>query len=252
MKIEYFKWWSPQLGRDMELKVYGYYGKPVLVFPAMAGRFFDYEGFKMVDAVSGFIEAGKIKLFTVDSVDAESWSNKSAHPYDRGQRHEAYDRYITQEVVPFIHSNCGGDPQKILTTGCSMGGYHSANFFFRHPDQFDSVISLSGVFHLSEFVGDYMDDTIYLNSPLSYLPNLNDPWYLDQYRQSRIIICCGQGAWEERMIQDVLALKTILEAKGIPAWIDLWGNDVNHDWPWWRVMMPYFLDKLDLPGWSGG
>jgi len=246
MNIEYHKWWSPSLGQDMELKVYGYYGKPVLVFPAMAGRFYEYEDFKMIDAISGFINDGKVKVFTVDSIDGQSWANWSAHPADRARRHESYDHYILQEVVPFIRQHCGGSDQKTLATGCSMGAYHSANFFFRHPDAFDAMIALSGVYSLGSFIGDYLDDLVYFNSPLLYLPGLTDPWYLDRYRQSQIIICVGQGAWEDAMLADTYALKVILEGKDIPNWVDIWGHDVNHDWPWWRKMMPYFLEKLNL------
>ena len=251
MKTEYLKWWSPNLGQVMELKIYGYYGKPVIVFPAQGGRFYEYEDFKMVEAVQGFIDAGKIKLFTVDSIDNQSWANQHAHPADRGRRHEDYDRYITREVVPLVHQHCGSDSIKCITTGCSMGAYHSANFFFRHPDIFDTVISLSGLYHLRDFVGDYMDENVYFNSPLAYLPGLQDPWYLDQYRQCQIIICAGQGAWEDAMLADTRALKDILDSKGIPSWIDICGYDVNHDWPWWRKMMPYYLNHLNLPGWSG-
>jgi len=250
MKIEHHKWFSPSLGHDMELNVYGYFGKPVIVFPAQSGRFFDYQNFGMVDTISPFIEAGQIKIFTVDSIDNQSWANDTAHPSDRARRHEDYDAYITKEVVPFVRDNCNGDQSKLLTTGCSMGAYHAANFFFRRPDYFDSVIALSGLYQLGIFVGGYMDENIYFNSPLSYLPNLNDPWYIDQYRQSKIIICCGQGAWENAMLADTHAIKSILEAKGIPAWVDIWGYDVNHDWPWWQKMMPYFLDKLELPVYS--
>ena len=89
-----------------------------------------------------------------------------------------------------------------------------------------------------------MDETVYFNTPLAYLPNLNDSWYLDQYRQSQIVVCSGQGAWEDESLADTLSLKHILEMKNIPAWIDTWGMDVNHDWPWWRKMIPYFLDKI--------
>jgi len=252
MKLEYHKWWSPSLGQDMELKVYGFFGKPLLVFPAQGGRFYEYEDFKMVDAVADFIEAGQIKIITVDSVDNQSWANSNAHPADRGRRHASYDSYIIDEVVPFIRQNCGGYTGKMITTGCSMGAYHAANFFFRHPDVFDSVISLSGLYHLRDFVGDYMDSEVYFNSPLAYLPGLSDPWFLDQYRQSQIIICVGQGAWEDAMLADTRALQYILESKEIPCWIDIWGTDVNHDWPWWRKMMPYYLAHLNLPGWQGG
>ena len=246
MNIEYHKWWSPSLGHDMELKVYGWYGKPVVVFPAQGGRFYEYEDFKMIEAISGSIEAGKIKVFTVESLDNQSWANYNAHPADRARRHEDYDRYIVHELAPFIHQHCANTQEKFLVTGCSMGAYHAVNFFFRHPDVFDTVIALSGLYQLELFVGDYMDDNIYFNTPLAYLPNLNDPWFIDQYRQSKIIVCCGQGTWEEAMLADTYALKRILDDKGIPAWIDIWGQDVNHDWPWWRVMMPYFLSKIGL------
>lgn len=246
MQIEYHKWYSPNLGHDMELKVYGWYGKPMLVFPAQGGRFYEYEDFKMIDAIGNYIENGKIKVFTVDSIDNQSWANWNVHPADRARRHEDYDHYITREVTPFIIDHCKGSKQRLISTGVSMGAYHAANFFFRHPDIFDTTIALSGLFQLSMFVGDCTDENVYFNSPLYYLPNLDDPWYLDQYRQSRIIIVVGQGAWEDAMLEDARKLKSILDQKNIPHWLDIWGYDVNHDWNWWRLMMPYCLEKLSL------
>ncbi len=246
MHVEYHKWFSPNLGHEIELKVYGHYGKPVVVFPAQAGRFYEFEDFGMVAACQGMIDGGKFKIFTVDSLDSQTWANWNAHPADRARRHEDYDRYITQEVTPFIKNHCANSSRKFLATGVSMGGYHSANFFFRHPDIFDSLIAISGLYKLNHFIGDYMDDTVYFNSPLAYLSNLNDPWYLDQYRRSKIMICSGQGAWEDESFSDTLTLQQILTEREIPAWIDIWGQDVNHDWPWWRKMLPYFLEKVDL------
>lgn len=245
MNIEYHKWYSPVLNQDMELKIYGHNGKPVLVFPAQGGRFFEFEDFGMVDAVSRYIDSGRIQLFTVDSIDHQSWANWNVHPSARGHRHEDYDRYIIQEVVPFLrYKNPSG--KKPLATGCSMGGYHSGNFFFRHPDVFDAVIALSGLFQLRLFVGEHFDDNIYFNSPIHFLPELEDSWFLDQYRRAQIIICTGQGAWEEDMVADAKRMESILSAKQIPAWVDFWGNDVNHDWPWWRKQLPYFLEKMEL------
>ena len=250
MQIEYHKWFSPSLGHDMELKVYGYYGKPALVFPSQQGRFHDFEDWGMINTLSRFIESGQVKLFTVDSIDGQSWANFSAHPADRARRHQDYDRYIMGEVVPFMRQHSGNTDQKFMTTGVSMGAYHAANFLFRHPDLFDMVIALSGLFRLTHFIGDYMDDIVYFNTPLAYLPSMNDPWYLDQYRQSHIIVGVGQGAWEDEMLEDARTLKHILEQKDIPHWIDIWGHDVNHDWPWWHKMLPYFLETLELPAYS--
>lgn len=243
MNETYHKFWSPNLEQDMEFKSYGQAGKAVLVFPAQGGRFFEFEDFGMLDVVRPMIEAGQYQFFTVDSVDNQSWANGSVPPADRARRHESYDRYIVNEVVPFIRERCGADAL-LVSTGVSMGGYHSGNFFFRHPDVFDTLVSLSGLFQLSMFVGDYMDNNVYFNSPLHYLSALSDPWYLDRYRRSRIIICAGRGAWEEAMNADIARLRDVLAHKNIPAWIDLWGEDVNHDWPWWRKQLPYFLDKL--------
>jgi esterase/lipase superfamily enzyme len=247
MQIEYQKWFSPILGHDMELKVYGYFGKPVLVFPAQGGSFHEFEDFGMINVLSPFIEAGQIKIFTVNSLDGQTWSNWQAHPADRARRHQDYDRYIVEEVAPFMRRHCGGTDQKFLTTGVSMGAYHAVNFFFRHPDVFDTVIALSGLYQLSYFIGDYMDENVYFNTPLAYLPELEDPWYIDQYRQSKIIVAAGQGAFEDEMLADTRALKQILDRKEIPNWIDIWGGDVNHDWPWWHKMLPYFLSSLNLP-----
>lgn len=240
MKKEYHRWFSPSLGKDMELYVYGHAGKPVLVFPSSGGSFYEFEDFGMVGAVERFIEDGRIILFTVGSADNESWLNTSVHPAERARRHNDYDAYIIQEVAPFIYNISGrGD---LLATGCSLGGYHAMNFFLRHPDVFNAVIALSGCYQLSYFVGDYCDDNVYFNSPLLYLPNCNDPWFIDRYRNSQIIACCGRGAWEDEMIHDTGELDRIFKAKAIPAWCDFWGTDVNHDWNWWRVQLPYFLD----------
>jgi esterase/lipase superfamily enzyme len=244
MKVEYHRWWSPNLNQDMELKVYGHWGKAVVVFPSSNGRFYQYEDFGMVEACQPFINEGKIKLFTVDSIDEQSWFNEGAHPADRARRHNDYDRYIVEEVKPFIQAQ-GNASDACLATGCSLGAYHSANFFFRHPEMFDAVIALSGLYSLAFSVGEYMDDNVYFNSPLAYLPNLQDEWYLERYRKSQIIICSGQGAWENG-VEEARAVKDILEAKGVPCWLDLWGHDVNHDWPWWRKQMPYHLGHLGL------
>jgi len=243
MNIEYHHWWSPHLGQEMELKVYGHAGKPVLVFPAMCGRFFEFEDFKMIDATWQLIDGGNVQFVTVDSIDSQSWANWGAHPADKARRHEDYDRYITREVLPFVHKRAG-EAVKMTTTGCSMGGYHACNFFFRHPDLFYGMISLSGLSSPRMFVGDYMDDNVYFNAPLHFLPNLTDPDTLALMREADIVICTGQGAWEEDMMADARAMRDILEEKDIPAWVDFWGYDVNHDWPWWRKQLPHFLSQL--------
>jgi esterase/lipase superfamily enzyme len=247
MHTEYHKWWSENLDKDMELKVYGHYGKPFIVFPSSKGRFFDFKNMGMVDAISYFIDSGKIKLFAVDSVDEESWYNFSLLPGDRNARHEDYDKYIVNEVVPFIREHCHSPEEKMMTTGCSMGAYHALNFFLKHPDVFEGTIALSGLYRLdrNEFgLPAHEIPYVYYNSPLNYLMGLDNSKYLDHYRESTIIVCTGQGAWEDEALADTRALDRLFREKNVPAWIDYWGYDVNHDWPWWYKQMNYYLGHL--------
>lgn len=248
MKEEYFKEYSSCLNRDMEFKVYGHTGKPVLVFPPGCGRFWHYEYHGMVNICAPYIDAGRIQLFCIDGIDWESWENKGGNPYDNMQMQEKYFNYTTEEFIPRIREISraanGGNEIGIMATGCSMGATHSANTFFRRPDLIDSVIALSGLYSSKYFLGDYMDDTVYRNCPLYFLPDITDENWLNQMRRARLVFCVGQGAWEDPMIEDTLRLKQILEQKHIPAFVDVWGKDVNHDWDWWYVQMPYFLDKV--------
>ena len=247
MQIEEHGWHSPELGRQMDFKVYGHWGQPFIVFPCSRGRYFDYEGMGMIAAIRQFIDRGCIKLFCVDSVDAESWYNFGISPADRSARHDAYGRYITQEVVPFIREHCRQAEIRPMTNGCSMGAFHAVNFFFKHPDIFEGTIACSGLYRLDrpEF-GLGPDDipAVYFNSPLSYLSDLDDPWYLEQYRRRTIVVSAGQGAWDEAALEDTRHLEAICRAKSIDAWIDIWGHDVNHDWPWWYKQMNHFLGNL--------
>ncbi len=252
MKVEYYKEYSVNLNRDMEYKVYGHSGRPILVFPSQDGRFYDYENNGMVEAASDFIESGKIQLFCCDSNDVNSWSSKSWDNRWRISQQESWFHYICDELVPRIFeinaaSNGGNYASGILTTGCSMGAAHSLNFLLRRPDIFSGCIALSGVYDARFFFGDYMDDLVYANSPVDYIQGMaNDHPYVEMYRQKEIILCVGRGAWEEPMQQDTQRMKELFEYKNIPAWIDFWGYDVNHDWPWWRVQLPYYLAHICL------
>ncbi|WP_319586445.1 alpha/beta hydrolase-fold protein [uncultured Desulfobulbus sp.] len=247
MQIEEHQWFSPNLHRDMAFKVYGHWGVPILVFPCSLGRYYDYEGMGMIDAITEFIDGGKIKLYCIDSVDAESWYHFSITPAERNARHEAYDRYIVREVIPFIRTHCKQPDIRVMANGCSMGAYHAVNAFLKHPDLFAGTIALSGLYRLdrTEFGLSTKDiPAVYFNSPLHYLAALDNQWFIDWYRQSDIVVCAGQGAWETEALEDTRELADTLREKRIPAWVDIWGEDVSHDWPWWYQQMNYFLDNL--------
>ncbi|KAA6349487.1 hypothetical protein EZS27_003084 [termite gut metagenome] len=248
MQTSYHNKYSSKLDRYMEYKVYGYKGKPVLVFPTSNGRFYQYEEFGMVNVLSGFIDEGKLQLWAVDGIDGETFFSGDWDKIASIKRHERYFDYINEELIPSIlreskESN-GGQEQQLLLTGCSMGAYHSANFYFRYPWFIDTVVALSGVYSTNYFFGGYKPVEIYLNSPLNYLKGDQDVYYTDRFKKSNLIFCCGHGAYEEPMLAETYALKSVLDAKGIPAWFDFWGTDSKHDWDWWQKQIVYFMGKV--------
>ena len=149
MEVRYFKHYSSNLRRDMEFKVYGSYGKPVLFFPCQGGRFFDFEGNNMPATWSPWIESGQCTVYCADSIDNEAWAAMGADNRWRIENHERYFHYIVDELVPYIKHLSGernGYDQGILTFGCSMGAMHAANFYYRRPDLFCGCFAISGLY----------------------------------------------------------------------------------------------------------
>ncbi|HOP50290.1 MAG TPA: alpha/beta hydrolase-fold protein [Ignavibacteriales bacterium] len=242
MNVEYHKFYSNFLSQDMELKVYGHSGKPVLVFPCHGGRFYEWEDFKMFDVLYPFTENGQYIFFTVDSIDGEPWSNENYDIPYRAYKHQLYENYLINEVVPFIKNKT--QKNKILATGMSMGGYHASSIALRYPEIFDQLICLSGVLKLNIYIGDYYDENVEKFSPIHFVRTLINDEHLNKLRQNRLIFCTGQGQWEEETIEDYKEINFYLFEKRIPAWIDFWGFDVSHDWPWWKIQLPYYLNIL--------
>ena len=244
MEIRYEKHWSSYLNREMEFKVYGHGGKSVLFVPCQGGRFFDFENFKMLDAWADWIESGQCRVFSVDCIDNEAWAAQGADNRWRIENHERWYNYIVNELVPTIHYiACNGDP--VMTFGCSMGAMHAANLYYRRPDLFDSCFAISGLYDNKLFFGSYCDDLVYNNCPCLYLQNMpQDHWYMDLYRSQKSLIVCGQGAWEEPLLESTRWLDTVCRSKGIPTRFEYWGYDVNHDWPWWFKMVRTYLPWL--------
>ncbi len=243
MEIRYMTHWSSHLGREMEFKIYGHSGKPVIFIPCQGGRFFDFENFKMIDYWAPWIEEGKCMVFSVDSIDNEAWAAKWMGERQRIENHERWYRYMTEELVPTIWYHSGRSD--ILTFGCSMGAMHAANLHFRRPDLFDSSFAISGVYDSKLLFGDYMDNLVYDNCPVSYLENM--PWdhpYMDVYNSQKFLFVVGQGAWEDDLLESTRRLDWVCKRKGIGARFEYWGYDVSHDWPWWFKMVEVYLPEL--------
>lgn len=241
MEINYHKFYSNHLKEQFEIKVFGKYGKPILVFPSSCGRFYDFENFGMIHEIKEYIKAGDIFVVCVDGRDSETWYNPQKDE-NMGKRHRQYELAICEDVKQFLY-DVYKVRERFLATGVSGGAYHSLNFNLKFPEVFDSSISLSGVYSLKHMVGDYFDLSIYYNDILMYLSNLEDPSLLNQIRQSYFIICHGQGAYEDFQ-DEARAVAMMLHAKNITCWYDVWGKEYSHDWPSWKAQLSKFLYAL--------
>ena len=176
MEMQYFKDYSPALGRDMECKIYGHAGRPMLYIPCQDGRFFDFENFHMADTLAPWIDAGKIMVISIDTMDKETWSDTQGDPYWRIRRYEQWLRYIVEEAVPKIQylakeRNGWDDLPGVIAFGCSLGATHAVNLYLRRPDVFCGCLALSGIYTAHYGFGNYMDELVYMNSPVDYMKN---------------------------------------------------------------------------------
>src|ERR1043165_1766480 len=233
---------TQNLRRDMPLVAYGDAGYPLLMFPTAAADYLEYERFYLVDAIKDFIEAGKIRAYSINSVNKYSLLNRESHPAWKVEMLSRYDKYVTEEVLPLIRNECGPDARP-LTTGASLGAFLAANTYFKHSDLFRGTIAMSGSYDIYNYLENYYDDNVYFNNPMMYLKNLNDDYHLPRLRQAdSIVIVTGQGSFEAP--NRSREFSALLHSKGIPHLLDVWGHDVAHDWVWWRKMLPHFLGKF--------
>ena len=240
MVKEIHQWYSPALNKEMPIAVYGHYGYALLMIPTAAADYLEYERFELINTLSPFINEGKIKIFSVNSINTESWMNKQMEGAHKAIRHNQFNHYIYNEVVPFIKKMTSQDTP-IITCGASFGAFHSMNLFLKRPDLINGVIAMSGVYDLMEYTDGYYDEQVYFNSPIHYIPNLNDHGTLEKIRKGKIIIATGSGSYEDPEANR--RFSEVLHNKSIPHQLDIWGTDIHHDWSTWKQMLPVILNR---------
>jgi len=241
MKREITSWYSPALNKEMPIASYGHFGFAILLIPTAAADYLEYERFQLIDAIAPLINSGKCRVFSIDSMNKESWMNNQMLPEHKAIRHNQFNEYVFNEVVPFIRS-ATSDETMIYTCGASFGELYARNLLMKRTVMINGAIIMSGVYDLTEYTKGFWDDQVLYNSPVHYIPSLNDNWYLDKIKASHHIhIYTGSGNFEDPDAAKKFA--GILYTKGIWYDLDVWGPDIHHDWPTWRSMLPYILDK---------
>ena len=239
MHREHTRWFSPSLGRDMDMLVFGHAGARVLVFPTSMGRFFEWEDRGMIGVLGEHLERGWLQLFCVDSVDDESWYAKHRHPAERGQRHTQYDGYLEREVIPFTqHRN---QNPFLIATGASFGAYQAVAFALRHPHLVGRVLGMSGMYDIRGMTDGHSGADIYYANPPEFMVHETDHGRLEAIRRMDIILAIGR---DDSMYWDNEQFSATLWSKGIPHAFRIW-DGWAHDWPYWQRMIRQYIAGHD-------
>jgi esterase/lipase superfamily enzyme len=231
---QYHRWYSHNLGTDLEMLVFGDRGYPLILFPTTKGRYFQNKDEGLIESARWFIEQGLVKIYCPDSIDHLTWYNKEVHPAARAYNHMWYDRMLNEELAPWAMHETGVN--KVAVAGCSFGGYHAANFAFKHPDKVSNLFTMGGAFDIKQFTDGFYNDDIFYNNPVDFMPGDNNP---DLWKMNIIL-----GTSEHDMCKDYnITMSNILNAKHINHWLDV-RPFANHDWPIWREMFPHYLSMI--------
>lgn len=237
------RWFSARVESELSVVSWGTYGRPVLVFPTAGGDAEEVERHGLVDACGPLIEAGRVKLYSVDSVAGRAMMTKSGSPQQRLWLLNQFHDCIRREVVPAVHADLRGDQVGIVAAGASIGAFNAVAMLCRYPEVFSAAVGMSGSYAIERFYDRPWTKDLYFSAPLQFLPGLEGA-QLDLLRSRFTILASGAGQWEN--VEESWAMAGALGAKGIPNRVDNWGPQWDHQWPtWWRMLPQYLHELLD-------
>ena len=233
-------WHSERINQVINLVRWGEVGVPVLVFPTAGGDAWEIEDRGLIGALSPLLAAGRIKVYSVDSVSGQSWLRHDPPQHSMWLQNQ-FDDCIRSEVVPAIRADCNSDSIEIISAGASVGAFWAIEVLSRHPDVFKGAIAMSGTFDFTEWRAGEWSEDFYYSSPLDFLPDLEGET-LDRLRSRYVILASGGGDFENP--DESWRMAKVLGAKGIPNRVDIWSKSHPHDWATWHEMLPLYLDDL--------
>lgn len=239
MDKQNWSWTSQRLPEPARVVRWGHFGTPVLLFPTAGGDYEEVERFHLVGALAPLIDAGRIKVYSIDSVAGKHWLRGEDSPEYCSRVQNLYDQFIYTELVPLIRTDCNDPDIEIVTTGASIGAFNAVATLCRHPDVFRLAIGMSGTYDLSKYLNGKMNLDFYYSSPVHWLPGLPDGPQLAKLRSRLVVLPTGQGKWED--ISESWRIANLLGAKGVPNRVDPWGTEWDHNWITWRAMLPKYL-----------
>lgn len=237
-------WYSDRVEQSVRVVRWGEVGRPVLVFPTAGGDAEEIERFLLIEALSPLLAAGRIKVYSMDSIAGRAWIHRVGHPHHRAWLQNRFDAFVYHEVVPAIRADCRlPNDAPILATGASLGAFNALASICRHPDAFDAAICMSGTYDFTKFLeGAPVNDDFHFASPIHFLPDLPEGEHLTALRRRFVLLATGEGRWENA--GETWHVAHVLGTKGVPNRVELWGPHYDHDWPTWRDMLPKYLNEI--------
>lgn len=235
-------WHSPRLQHEVTLVRWGTFGTPLLVFPTAGGDAEEIERFHIIDTLREPIDAGRVKVYSVDSVAGRAMLRGDGSPAHQMWVMNEFQHALRWEVVPAIRSDCRSPDIEIAVAGASIGAFQALACICRFPHVFTRALCMSGTFDLQRFFGAPPTDDFYYASPLHWLPGCDDDELLGALRARFVLLASGEGEAED--IGESWRVAGVLGEKGIPNRVDSWGHDWKHDWPLWRNMLHTYLPRL--------
>ena len=222
---------------------WGHFGVPVLLFPTAGGDAEECERFKMLHVLRPLLDAGRIKVYSCDSLGGVALTRRKDFPpghYPRVQNQ--FDRFIAEEFAPWIREDCNSPDIGITAAGASIGAMNAVAAVCRHPDIFHRAIGMSGTYDVSKWLEPHdINQDYYFTSPMHFLPNLGDTEQRSLLRRRYVLLATGEGDYEDP--DNTRRMARVLEGVGVPHRADYWGGEYRHDWNTWREMLPKYLGE---------
>jgi esterase/lipase superfamily enzyme len=232
-------WHSDRVQREVRLVRWGTFGRPVLIFPTAGGDAEEIERMLLVQALGPLIDAGKIKVYSCDSVAGRAMLAGEGTPQHRMWLQNMFQQHVRHELVPAIRMDCRSDDVGVIVAGASIGAMHAVAVLARWPDVFTHALAVSGTYKLERF---YKTDTFthdfFVSSPHLFVPTL-EGHHLEVLRSRFVLLTSGEGRAED--LGESWVMANVLGARGVPNRVESWGPDWHHDWPTWRKMFPQYL-----------
>jgi esterase/lipase superfamily enzyme len=235
------RWYSPRLESDVNVVRWGHFGRPVIVFPTAGGDAEEVERMLLIDSLGDLIEAGRIKVYSCDSIAGYAMVRGDGDARYRAALLNGFHEFVREEMIPAIWSDCRTPGADVVVSGASIGAFNAIAVLCRYPEVVSHAIAMSGTFDIASFIGPDAGEALYFATPLYFLPGLQGP-ALQRLQHRFAVLASGEGRWEN--IENSWRLSEVMGQKGIPNRVDPWGPEYDHDWPTWRTMLPHYLSQV--------